>query len=377
MNEKAFIYKLPNSLAYDNHLEIEKDIIAKMGHTTYEDVILDAKDTLYVSSAGLRIILSIAKKGYNLKVINTSPEVYDIFQMTGFTSIIDVERALRQVSIEGCKCIGKGAHGTVYSLAPDTIVKVYQPSVSLEEIKEEREISKKAFVLGLPTAIALDIVKVGEQYGTIFELLDASSCVDYVNENQANTNDFIDKSVAVLKKLHNTVTNDDSLPDMKKKHFTYLSNIKKFLSEEEYQKIYQLLEETSNQKTLIHGDYHLKNLLMCKDELMLIDMDTLCVGDPIFELSSICNSYYEFGTIDESIITDFLGISIEKANYIWFQTSRKYYSELNDEEYAKQCLRIKLFGCVRAAHFFNKHQVEQRIIDKTISDLKETLNLLG
>ena len=61
----------------------------------------------------------------NTSVINASTEVYDIFDMTGFTKIVNIEKAFPQISTEGCPLIGKGAHGAVYRLAPDTIVKVY------------------------------------------------------------------------------------------------------------------------------------------------------------------------------------------------------------------------------------------------------------
>ena len=170
-----FTYQLPSSLSFDNFAEVEADILKQIEGHGYDEIVLDAQGMKYISSAGLRVVLGLKKKFENVSVVNTSVAVYDIFEMTGFTNIVTVEKALRQVSVDGCKIIGKGAHGTVYSTAPDTIVKVYELGSSLEDINRERELSKKAFVLGLPTAIALDTVKVGDQYGTVFELLNAES----------------------------------------------------------------------------------------------------------------------------------------------------------------------------------------------------------
>ena len=372
MNDQTFNYTLPLSLSSDNHLQVEKDIIDKIGKTPYKELVLDAKGTNYISSAGLRVLLTLTKKGYKISVINVSIEVNEVLEMTGFTSIIHVERALREVSIEGCKCIGKGQHGSVYRLAPDTIVKVYAKDVSMEDIKNERELSKKAFIYGLPTAIALDIVKVNDRYGTVFELLDASSCVDYVNASQENTDDFIDKAVAVLKKLHAVTIDDADLPDMRERTFGYLEKVRKFITEEEYQKVLKVLNEVPITKTLLHCDFHLKNQLMGHGELMLIDMDTLCIGNPIFELASIYNSYYGFGVIDKKAIEDFLGISIEKAHYLWEKISRKYYDSLNDEEYKKMCRKIECIGLLRVQHFFDKHQYND-VIDKGATLLKESI----
>ena len=54
----------------------------------------DFKDVEYISSAGLRVLLSARKKAKSgdMKIINVSDSVYDIFITTGFDSILDVER---------------------------------------------------------------------------------------------------------------------------------------------------------------------------------------------------------------------------------------------------------------------------------------------
>ena len=370
----TFVYQLPSSLSFDNFADVEADILKQLEEQNYDSIVLDAKETKYISSAGLRVVLGLKKKYENVSVINTSIEVYDIFEMTGFTNIVTVEKALRNISVEGCKIIGQGAHGTVYSLAPDTIVKVYIPGSSMEEIKNERELSKKAFVLGLPTAIALDIVKVGEQYGTVFELLNASSCVKYVKENQENLDDFVDKAVVLLKKIHSTVCDDGTLPDMKQSHLRYVENIKPFLNEEEYLKVKKLIEDIEDTKTLIHGDFHLKNQLLAGNQLMLIDMDTLCTGNPIFEMASVCNSYFEFGEISVKAIEDFLDIPIDSANYLWKNISRKYYADLDDEHYQQAIDKARLIGCVRALHYFKKHNFAQEHIEKCLKDLRKLLD---
>ena len=372
MSNEVFKYQLPESLSFTTYVEVENDINAKINNS-FKYVVLDATNTRYISSAGLRVILGLKNKGFDVSVINASTEVFDILDMTGFTKIITVERALRQVSIEGCPLIGKGAHGTVYSLAPDTIVKIYREDTSIDDIKNERELSKKAFVLGLPTAIPLDIVRVGNQYGTVFELLNATSCVKYIMESQENTDNFIDKAAALLKQIHAIKITDGSLPDMKGKTLHYVDVIHPYIKEDEYKKILKIVKDIPESKTLLHCDFHLKNQLMVNNELMLIDMDTLCIGDPVFELASICNSYYEFGIISEEAVVTFLDIPLEKANYLWRGISRKYYSDLNDEEYQKRCDEARLIGIIRAIHFFKKRNFEQKYIDKCLSELSELL----
>ena len=65
-------------------------------------------------------------------------------------------RPMREISIEGCEVLGRGGNGIVYKLDPETIVKVYfGKRNSMEKIDQNREVTKKAFVHGVPTTIAL------------------------------------------------------------------------------------------------------------------------------------------------------------------------------------------------------------------------------
>ena len=92
---------------------------------------LDASQLEYISSAGLRVLLKLAKAVGDVTVNNVSSDVYEIFSVTGFTEILNVKKALREVSIEGCEMIGAGGYGSVYRIDAETIVRVYH-NASLE-----------------------------------------------------------------------------------------------------------------------------------------------------------------------------------------------------------------------------------------------------
>ena len=57
-------------------------------------LILDIKDVSYISSAGLRVLLSAQKKMMkigSMKVRNVCPEVMEVLEMTGFADILVIE----------------------------------------------------------------------------------------------------------------------------------------------------------------------------------------------------------------------------------------------------------------------------------------------
>ena len=71
---------------------LDKTINEDIGDAT--NLVLDVKGMEYISSAGLRVILSAQKKMQkigSMKVTNVCPEVMDIFEMTGFADILVIE----------------------------------------------------------------------------------------------------------------------------------------------------------------------------------------------------------------------------------------------------------------------------------------------
>ena len=149
----------------------------------------------------------------------------------------------REISLDGAPKIGEGAHGEVYRIADDTIAKVYRPGVSMEAIMREKELSRWAFVHGVPTAISFDIVRVGDRYGVVYELLDACSASDYVRESPANLEDFIEKSVDLMNRIHAIEVNPGELPDMKEQTLGWIENSRQYLSPEIRDKLKALLSE--------------------------------------------------------------------------------------------------------------------------------------
>lgn len=60
-----------------------------------ENLVLDLKELEYISSAGLRVLLSAQKKMQkvgSMKLINVCEEVMDVLEMTGFADILLIEK---------------------------------------------------------------------------------------------------------------------------------------------------------------------------------------------------------------------------------------------------------------------------------------------
>jgi anti-sigma regulatory factor (Ser/Thr protein kinase) len=75
---------------------------------------------------------------------------------------------------------------------------------------------------------------------------------------------------------------------------------------------------------MLHGDYHTKNLELQHDEVLLIDMDTLAVGHPIFELASIYNAFVGFYELDHEAVRSFQGFDFETGLRFWQKSLAAY-----------------------------------------------------
>ena len=368
MNGQELVLFASGRIDSTNASEIEAQVkqALTLPHAT---VVLDADALEYISSAGLRIILRLRKQEPSLKIINANAEVYDILEMTGFTEMMPVEKAYRKISIDGCEVIGQGANGKVYRIDPDTIVKYYLHPDALPDIQRERELARKAFILGIPTAIPYDVVRVGDGYGSVFELLNADSFLKLIVRNPEDIDKYVGYSVDVLKKMHATDVSPADMPDQKPIALGWVRDIYDTFPEETAKKLQSLFDAIPSSNKMMHGDYHFKNIMMQNGEVLLIDMDTLCHGDPIFEFAAIYNAYVGFSAYETDCIEKFMGISSQTGRRIWDKTIELYFDttdkKILDEIEAKISLvsftrlyrRCLVRGGSAALTEFNKAQV--------------------
>ena len=312
----------------------------------------DCTDLTYCSSAGLRLLLSYCKKqDGHLTLRNVTPEIYMILDTTGMTGLLDVRRKMREISVEGCEIIGSGAVGTVYRLDEDTVVKVYRDKEkSLPLIEEERKAAKQAFLMGIPTAIPFDTVKVGEQYGAVFEMVKAKNGNELICEHPDSFDAVIRRYAGFLKSLHSVCMEKGRLPSARQRLKYYLGQVSHVLSEATCQKLGELISAMPDNDHVIHGDAQLKNIMFMDDALMLIDMEKLCQGDPVYEFAGLFATYIAFNEDDPLESMKFYGISREKAEKIVYDTLRYYLETDNQDDLAREADKVRVAGYLRFLH---------------------------
>ena len=88
------MYQIKGKIDSNNAGDFEKEIMAVMPKE------IDASELNYISSAGLRILMKLRKAVGEVTISNVSSEVYEIFDVTGFTQLITVNKRLREITVD-------------------------------------------------------------------------------------------------------------------------------------------------------------------------------------------------------------------------------------------------------------------------------------
>ena len=349
--------KLSGRIDSNNAKQFEDELFAAGAN---QNTVFAASELEYVSSAGLRVFLKLKKAiSGNVKIINVSNDVYDIFDVTGFTNLLDVQKSLREVSIDGCEVIGEGANGKVYRLDEETIIKVFAPGVPLEIVKEERDFAQNAFIAGVPTAISYDVVKCGDSYGAVYEMLNAETVSAVIKKSPERAEEFGTRLGKLLKELHSTQADTKVLTNMLDVYRDRAEKMRKYLTDEETEKLKSVYYALDERTTMLHGDYHAKNVMLMNDELVFIDMGDVGYGHPMLDLGGSYLSMVNIGRTNPAATEHYIGISYDLCLKVWNAMTDEYFGKDKAEEGRKLA---EIYG-------FAKHNLVPFIYTKMTDDM--------
>ncbi len=323
----TYVY-LNGSITSSNSNEFEEAVKCEIAEN---GMVIDAKDLDFISSAGLRVVLACKKRcgAKTFKVINVNAEVKSVFDVTGFSEIMDIQGAQREVSVEGCEIIGAGACGECYRIDDETIIKLYYPKVSNEEIEREKALAKKAFVLGIPTAISYDIVKSNGRTGVVYELIKSKTLGELIRNDYDNREKYIDLYVDICKRVSSITTDDKDIPSFVEINREDIKKID-LLNDDEKAYLHKFLDLIPSENTCIHGDLNVNNIMVENGECVLIDMGELSTGYHLFDASRIIFSM-EYGNTKSGEFNSFYKMSSDQVKEVYESFMTKYFNESMEE----------------------------------------------
>ena len=266
-------------------------------------------------------------------------------------------RKYREVSVDGCMHIGRGAKGDVYRYNDELVIKVYNLSNTYHDVEQEIAMARRAFVLGIPTAISFGIVSVGDQYGAMYELVNSDTISHCISKNPNQ----VDKYAKIMADLAHTihsikVNEDDGFPKVTDRVREYIKDgigrEDPYLSD----KCLQLLDSLPETDNLLHGDFHSGNVFLQNGEPLMIDMDRLSTGHPIVELSDLYYFYVILGDDDPLVIERFMGFSYNTSLRFMRQFLMNYLETENEERVNEVAEKASLIGYSRLIRRIRKQR---------------------
>ena len=351
MQNDEVIFRLGERVDAANADAVQERIEHRLRETGAQRLVLDASEMSYISSAGLRAIIRMVKRGVSVCVDNVSSEVYEVFELTGFTQLMEVRKRLRSISLDGLKQIGAGANGWVYRLNNEQVLKVYNPLTNPpQKIAQEKEVARKALILGIPSAISFDMVAVSDSYGIVYELVDALTLGETVAKSPKRADEYAKRMAQMLKQLHATEFEEGELPDARLGLHAWVDVSEKsgYYAPEIIAKVRALVDSIPKQNTFVHGDFHPANIMVTDDdELLLIDMGDASAGDPIIDL---LGSYQLMCLVASrpGAAELYTGMSNELLAHVWHVFVREYYGTCDDQAIERIEQRLKFYAIIRS-----------------------------
>lgn len=385
MDGNRLVINLTGKIDAGNAPDVEDQINEILGTTGATDVVLDASELEYISSAGLRVMVKLLKRLSSLIVVEASPSVYEVFEMTGFTQMMEVRRALRTIDVAGCECIGRGGNGAVYRLDAETIVKVYHNDTnSLEKVQASRVSAQKLMAYGIPVAIAFDVVKVvggeGLGYGLVYELLDCKTVGELIHEDPSSAEKWAHEAAALLKLLHTTEVPEGTFPDARDSGHQWVEVAKDVLSKEDQARLHRLYDSLPAKNTLVHGDFHTGNMMVQGGEIVLIDTDDVAQGDPIIDMAGLALTF-EYITTDDRAM-DTLRMTVDEMHRYYDALLKDYYGTDDEALLQRYAYQRKLHSLVKLLYGLVKtdavpEPMKSQAIAQMRGGLLQLMNAMG
>ena len=329
---------LPEKIDFNNSVVLSDALEKIAPDEKTSEIVFDADKLVYISSSGLRALLTVQKKFEFVRIENVCDSVYETFSITGFTEMMTVTKKLREISTDGLTLLGKGGTASVYRLDEDRIVKVFSENIDFRTVLNEQRGCRSAFKAGIPTAIPYELARVGKSYAAVTELVQSSTLTETLAQNPDNIEKNIDRYADFVTGLNDIKVSLTDFRSMKRHYLDMVDYVREYLDEDEYSCFTGMINDIPDGNGFVHGDCHAGNIMCQNGDLLLIDMATAGYGNWFFELFCIYFTYVLVAGMSDP--EQSLGLSRDICAEVWnktFGVFRTKYPGEDWEETERKC----------------------------------------
>ena len=196
-----------------------------------------------------------------------------------------MEYPMIEMSVDGLDLIAQGGMGKIYRINDEQILKVFN-NITLEELERQKAAAVEVFTTLVPTAISFEMVKVGDKYGIVYEFLNSTSVGKALADHPERVQEIGEKMGLLLKEMHEASTSGRSFECMNNRVNSWIDRIEnKFIKEKDARMLREIVKAIPQGHCLLHCDFHEGNVMIHNGEYLLIDIDEVCIGHPLYDLT--------------------------------------------------------------------------------------------
>lgn len=229
-----------------------------------------------------------------------------------------------EVNLDNLTMIGKGYAAEVYKDG-DKVIKLYHAKVPKETVLHYYHLANHTMKLNLPVVKNYGFVTAKGRYGIVFDFYSGTSFDNYFSKTKKEQYDCSELMGKMLKELHSIPLCECAHKYTDSGLIAYIRDLH-ILPDDKMNTLITMIDNLPGPKVMVHGDYHEGNIMIDNNGPILIDLDTLCKGNPILDLGYV---YLGHKMPEEDKLQEKYGLGLDEMREFLFLFLEKYF-ETND-----------------------------------------------
>ena len=282
-----------------------------------------------------------------------------------------------QIDLTQWQQVGEGGNGKTYvnPAAPGEILKVNNSRLStLEAVKHEYDVSKAVESLGLSVPQVYRIVRVGDAYATISQLIKGKKSLSRIcHDEPERTEEMARLLCRKGKDLFATPCNLEFFPSRKEQVLWAIDHAG-FVSKKNRRIIRAFAESIPEKTTCVHGDFQTGNIIQSGDSFYWIDLDRFAYGDPMFDIGhlfQICKVYAPMKQVQ-----DIFHMSLDQFNRFWDAFAKEYTGKEDHSEFDRLAGRFACLDVIVRTYFVRPSFLEKLFFSMHVRKLVKAYYVL-
>lgn len=242
--------------------------------------------------------------------------------------------------------VGMDPRYVLYQLDEETVLQKSLFKVTSEEIEKGKRVARNTMLLGLPALITFEPVKIGDDYGIIYENAGPNALGDLIMSDPSHFDDYLDDFVDLAHRMHGTHVGAGSFPSVKDLFQGYFEEGVRqgHLTEADVVSLGRMIDAIPDTDTYLHGHYQPRSTRYVKGELTLTQLERACYGHPAFDFFSTALGVAMPAEVsDDARCRNVCRLDKATARRFWDAYVSRYFG-CRDQEDAQNMIRLMEFG---------------------------------